>query len=137
MKTSQFDDEILWPSITSGPETDVQAVFDLFAAATKKKGIIAAANKKHQCMMFEIQQTCQRGMQNTKMIDGQLHCLHRFIITEEGDLGITLETQNSTARLRAVSKNSIAQYFGMRKNDVISRPERDHWSCPQGSKYVL
>jgi hypothetical protein len=58
-------------------------------------------------------------MHNTKMIDGQLHCLHRFIVTEKGELGITLETHQSTARLREVSKNSLAEYFGMRKNDII------------------
>ena len=61
-------------------------------------------------------------MHNTKMFDGQLLCLHRFIITEKGDLGTTLESHNSTARLQAVSKDSLAEYFGiMRKNDVISR----------------
>jgi hypothetical protein len=53
----EIEDEILWPSITLGPdpETEGRAVFDLFRAATKKKGIIAAATKKRQSMMFEIQ----------------------------------------------------------------------------------
>jgi hypothetical protein len=117
----EVEDEILWPSITLGPdpETDGRTVFDLFIAAAKKKGIIADATKRRQSMMFEIQRTYQHDMHNTKMIDGQLHCLHRFIVTEKGELGITLETHQSTARLREVSKNSLAEYFGMRKNDII------------------
>ena len=60
-------------------------------------------------------------MHKTIMLDGKLHCLHRFIITEKGDLGITLESHNSMARLRAVAKNSLGEYFGMRKNDLICR----------------
>jgi len=61
--------------------------------------------------MFEIQRTYRDSMHKMIMLDGLLHCLQRFIITEKGDLGITLESQNSMARLRAVAKNSLTEYI--------------------------
>ena len=115
----EVDDEILWPCCTSGPVNEPTVIHDLFIAATQKRQI--AATKKRQSLMLEIQRTYIDGMHKTIMLDDKLHCLHRFIITEKGDLGIELECHNSMTRLRAVAKNSLGEYYGMKMKDVICR----------------
>jgi hypothetical protein len=101
-------DEILAPRFTSGVEHS--DVYNLFISASK-----------HRPLLFEIKRP-YKPPSNTRTLLPRHHSLHRFIITKPGRLGIFLEIDNSMVRLNSVTLNSLGDFYGLRKNDILCKP---------------
>lgn len=78
----EVEDEIMAPLLTSGTAADYKEIYDLFHDAAKQRPSLA----------FEVLRKHKEGKHKSQLLDGQIHCCHRFIITEKGDLGISLES---------------------------------------------
>ena len=107
----EVDDEILAPLLTSGVAAEYTEIYDLFQEAGKQRPSLA----------FEVLRNHKERKHKSLFLDGRIHCRHRFIITEKGDLGISLENHNSMARLKSVAQDSLGEGFGLRTNDVLFR----------------
>ncbi|MFM6170979.1 MAG: hypothetical protein ACKPB4_02350 [Sphaerospermopsis kisseleviana] len=107
----EVKDVIMAPLLTSGAPAEYTEIYELFRDAAKQRPSLA----------FEVLRNHKGGKHNLLFLDGKYHCRHRFIITEKGDLGISLESNNSMARLKSAAKDSLGERFGLRTNDVLFR----------------
>ena len=105
----EVEDKIMAPLLTSGAAAEYKEIYVLFHDAAKQRPSLA----------FEVLCNHKEGKHKSLLLDGQIHCCHRFIITEKGDLGISLESHNLRTRLKSVAQDSLGERFGLRTNDVL------------------
>ena len=83
------------------PGMECAKIFDYFIAA----------GKKPRPMIFHVQRSCSSQ-----------RCVHRFIVHEEGILGVRLRKKGADAIISHVFPRSVAEKHGLCVNDVICKP---------------
>jgi hypothetical protein len=102
--------EILAPRYTSGRMKHPD-IYNLFINASK-----------HRPLLFEVKRSYTPPIHpDINTLKGH-YSLHRFTITELGDLGIILEIEKSTLCLKSVVPNSLGEFYGLRNNDILCKP---------------
>ena len=102
--------EILAPRYTSGRMKHPD-VYNLFISASK-----------HCPLLFEVKRSYTPPIHSDINTLKGRYSLHRFTITESGNLGIILEIEKSTLRLKSVAPNSLGEFYGLRNNDILCKP---------------
>jgi hypothetical protein len=86
-------------------------VYNLFISASK-----------HCPLLFEVKRSYTPPIHSDINTLKGRYSLHRFTITESGNLGIILEIEKSTLHLKSVAPNSLGEFYGLRNNDILCKP---------------
>ena len=76
-------------------------------------------------MLEEKKNGYNEGENKSLIFDGTIHCLHRFIIMEKGDLGIRLECHNLTTARLIVAQDSVGDFLVVEQMTSFVEIERE------------
>ena len=116
----QVNDEILSPIATSDTGS---TVYKQFLDAAKKRPFGFDVKRTHQ------------SAGSTFAVPGN-KSLHRFIITEDGDLGVKINNDQSVPTITSVIERSLADIYGLQVGDIICKPTGDGSELEEARSFI-
>ncbi len=107
----EVGDEILAPRNTTTTGRKCPQVYNLFVKFAKQT----------RPLLFEVKRSPNRIYKQINSLPG-CYSLHWFIINKLGNLGMLLEEENLTLRLKSVLPNCRGDFYGLRNGDILCKP---------------